>query len=110
MRGRKELLRWNKNLKKICAKKIKRININSLRNNCIKLDILTEQNLGNLDFLVLSETKLESFFSIGHFKIPGYASPFRLGRNSNDGGIIVFVQEESPAKFLPENNKPTKSF
>ena len=96
-------------------KKIKRIvlahlNINSLRNNCIKLDILTEQNLGNLDLLVLSETKIESFLSIGHFKIPGDASPFRLGRNSNDGGIIVFVQEESPAKFLPENNKPTKSF
>ena len=56
--------------------------------------------MGNVDVLVISETKLDDSFPAGQFKIPGFASPFRLDRNQNGGGIIVFVREDTPVKYL----------
>ena len=69
-----------KNLKDIRIKSSNRIvlahlNINSLRN---KLDLLADQIKGNVDVLAISETKLDDSFPAGQFKIPGYASPFKL--------------------------------
>ena len=55
-----------------------KLNINSLRN---KLDALVDQIKGNVDILVISETKLDESFPEGQFKIPGFTSPFRRDRN-----------------------------
>ena len=60
------------------------LNTNSLRN---KFDLLADQIKGKVDVLAISEAKLVDSFPAGQFKIPGYASPFRLDRN----GILVFV-------------------
>ena len=51
------------------------VNINSLRN---KFDTLTDRITGNVDIMVISETKLGDSFPKSQFKILGYSSPFRL--------------------------------
>ena len=67
------------------------LNINSLRN---KFDSLVDQIKGNIDILVISETKLDESFPVGQFKIPGFATPFRRDRNELGGGIMMFVRED----------------
>ena len=71
-----------------------------------KLDILTDQITGNVNVMVVSETKLDDSFPESQFKIPGYSSPFRLGRDQNGGGIMAFVREDITANFLPFEDKP----
>ena len=83
------------------------LNINSSRN---KPDLLVDQIKGNVDVLAISETKLDDSFPAGQFKIPGYTSPFRLDQNQNGGGILVFVREDIPVKFLSSEEKPTEAF
>ena len=68
-------------------------------------DILTDQITGNVDVMVISETKLDDFFPESQFKSPGYSSPFRLDRDQNGGGIMVFVLEDITAKFLSFEDK-----
>ena len=40
---------------------------------------------------MISETKLVSSFPNGQFQIHGYSEPYRLDRNGNGGGILVFI-------------------
>ena len=99
-------------LKDIRIKNVNRIilaplNINSLRN---KLDLLIDQIKGNVDVLAISEKKLHDLCPAGEFKIPGYASLFILDRNQNGGGILIFVREEIPVKFLSSKEKPIEAF
>ena len=79
------------------------LNINSLRN---KFDILTDQITGNVDIMVISETKFDDSFPESQFKISGYSSPFRLDQDQNGGGIMVFVREDITAKLLSFEDKP----
>ena len=65
-----------------------------------KFDILTDQITGNVNVMVISETKLDDSFPESQFKIPGYSSPFRLDRDQNGGGIMVFFREDMTVKFL----------
>ena len=96
-----------KGLKEVRLKNLNRIvlahlNIDSLRN---KFNVLVEQVSGNVDVLVLSETKIDESFSEGQFKIPGFRTPFHLDRDTFGGGILVYVQENIPAKFLSSEAK-----
>ena len=84
-------------LKSVRRKNLSRIifahlNINFLRN---KFDTLVHQIKGNVDVLVISETKLDESFPEGQFKIPGFAH-----RNEFGGGIMVFVREDIPSKLI----------
>ena len=54
---------------------------------------------GNIDILVLTETKLDSSFSSNQFILEGYSKPFRLDRNRN-GGLLVYIREDIPCKEL----------
>ena len=74
-----------------------------------KFDILTDQITGNVDIMVISETKLDDSIPESQFKIPGYSSPFRLDRDQNGGGIMVFVREDITAKFLYFEDKPIEA-
>ena len=47
---------------------------------------------------MISETKIDKSFPWGQFKINGFIKPVRLDRNSNGGGIMLFVLEDIPAK------------
>ena len=72
---------------------IAQLNINSIRN---KFDQLVSIIQGNVDILVITETKLDSTFPTPQFKIDGYSATFRLDRNSNSnsngGGDSCFCK------------------
>ena len=83
------------------------LNINSLRN---KFDYLIEQIMGNIYILVISETKLDSSFPAGQFLINDYSEPFRIDRNSQGGGILLYVSEDISSKLLGVETSPTEGF
>ena len=49
---------------------------------------------------MISETKIYESFPLDQFKINGFNTPFRLNRNSNGGGIMLFVREDILAKLI----------
>ena len=59
--------------------------------------------------MVISETKLDDSFPESQLKISWYSSPFRLDRDQNSGGIMVFVREDITAKFLSFEDKPIEA-
>ena len=93
-----------KHLKKLI---IAHLNINSLRN---KFEFLVDQIKGKVDLLMVAETKLDKSFPQGQFKISGFSRPFRLDRNSNGGGIMLFVREDIPAKLIFTEVSPIEGF
>ena len=83
------------------------LSINFLRN---KSDSLIGQITGNIDILMVSETKLDESFPIGQFIIEGFGVPYRVDQNTNGRGIMVFVREGNPSKLLSVENSPTEAF
>ena len=77
-------------------------NINSVRN---RFDFLGDIIKNNIDILMISETKLDSSFPNGQFQIHGYSEPYRLDRNGNGGGILVFIREDIPTKLIDSQMK-----
>ena len=73
------------------------ININSLSNKFESLKFLFK---GNIDILVITETKLDESFPLQQFVVEGYAIPFRLDRNVNGGGVLVYLREDIPCRQL----------
>ena len=73
------------------------LNVNSIRN---KLDEIKLLIIGNIDVLVLTETKLDESFPLVQFFIEGFATPYRLDRNKHGGGILIYVREDIPSKQL----------
>ena len=55
---------------------------------------------GNIDIIVITETKIDESFPSLQFAIEGYAPPFRLYRNVNGGGVIIYVREDIPCREL----------
>ena len=76
------------------------LNINSIRN---KFDALTYTINNNVDILLLSETKLDESFPSAQFRIKGFTEPYRSDRNSNGGGLLLYVREDIPSKLLKSN-------
>ena len=54
----------------------------------------------NIDFLLVSETKIDGSFTTSQFLIPGFSPPFRLDRDCNGGGLLLYVKDVIPAKLL----------
>ena len=75
------------------------LNINSFRN---KFEMLEEIIKDKIDIFSISETKLDSSFTSGQFVIKGCSTPFRLDRNQNGGGLLLYVREGNPCKILNE--------
>ena len=59
------------------------LNINSIPN---KLNLLAESVSGNVDIIMISETKIDETFPARQFYIDGYTPPYRLDRNCN--GVV----------------------
>ena len=59
---------------------------------------------GNLDILVITETKLDESFPSAQFILERYQVPLRLDRNSEGGGIMVYVREGIPCRKLKSHN------
>ena len=46
---------------------------------------------------MISETKIDDSFPVSHFLRGGYATFYRLDRNSSGSGILVFIREDIPS-------------
>ena len=76
------------------------LNINSIRN---KFEPLKHIIKGNMDIMVVTETKIDDSFPKQEFEIEGYTS-FRRDRNKYGGGILVYVREDIPCREITDQN------
>jgi hypothetical protein len=80
------------------------LNINSVGN---KFDSLVELIEGNLDVLIIGESKLDKSFPKAQFKINGFTKPYRRDRNKDGGGVMIYVRNDIPSQEkeykLPSN-------
>ena len=75
-----------------------------------KFDALTQQITGNVDILMLSETKIDSSFPEGQFLIPDYSARYRIDRTCHGGCVMLFVRADIPSKLLLTENTPIEGF
>ena len=83
------------------------LNINSLR---LKFDSLAQKITGNVDILMISETKLDNSFPEGRFLIEGCSKPYRIERNCHGGGIMLYLRADIPSKILSTELVPMEGF
>ena len=83
------------------------LNINSLR---LKFDSLAQKITGNVDILMISETKLDNSFPEGQFLIEGYRKPYGNDRNYHGGGIMLYVRADISSKLLSRELLPMEVF
>ena len=62
---------------------------------------------GNVDLLLILETKLDNNFLNGQFLIKGYRGLYKLDWDAQGGGII---REDIPSKLLAEKDSPAEGF
>ena len=86
----------NNFIRNIKIKNVNRIVIASLNINSVsgKFDQLKEIIGTNIDILTIQETKLDSSFPPQQFIIQGYSEPYRLDRNREGGGVMIYVRED----------------
>ena len=48
--------------------------------------------LDNIDIFMVTETKLDDYFPVSQFNVEGFSTPFRLYRNKNGRGIILYIR------------------
>ena len=80
--------------------------INSIKN---KFDQLVSSTKNNIDILMILETKIDNSFPTMQFLIEGYCI-YRLDRNEYGGGILVYVREDIPSKFIPTQSSSIEGF
>ena len=73
------------------------LNVNSLR---YKFEEIKSLVSGKVDVFVINETKLDSSFPTEQFAIPGFGLPYRMDRDGNGGGTMIYVREDIPNKEL----------
>ena len=79
------------------------MNINSTRN---KFELFNNQIKANIDTLMISETKIDNTFPHSQFFIEGFSTLYGLDRDSNGGGILLYVREDIPSNAIAIENKP----
>ena len=62
--------------------------------------------LKHLDILVICENKLDETLSSSQFYMDGFSLPYRLDRNHNGGGVMIFVKQDIPSKLLIKQTFP----
>ena len=95
-------------LKKVRINNIKNVIIENLNVNSLvsKFDEIKVIGRGIFDILITNETKLDASFLVNQFFINGFSTPYRLDRNRNGGGIIIYVQEDITSKMLTKHKFP----
>ena len=78
------------------------LNINSLTSKFDEFKLVVS---GIFDILI-TEEKLDKTFTTSQFYIEDFSMPYRLDRNRNGGGIIIYVREDIPTKILIKHNLP----
>ena len=83
------------------------LNINFLRK---KFEILQEQINGNVDILLISQRKLVNSFPNGEILVKGSSAPYRLDRDPQGGGIMLFIRGDIPSNLLAVEEFLTEGF
>ena len=76
---------------------IDNLNINSI---AFKFDELRSLVTCIFGILIIIGTKIDETFSLSQFHVVGFSKPYRLERNRNDCGIIIYIREDIPNKLL----------
>ena len=58
---------------------------------------------GIFDTLIITETKLDDAFPLSQFHMDGFSTPYRLDRNRNEGGIIIYIREGISSKMVTKH-------
>ena len=70
-----------------------------MKKNAFPKEIITNK----VGILLISEANLDTSFPLSQFHIDGFITPYRLNRNQNGGGIMLYIREEDiPSKSLTE--------
>ena len=95
-------------LKGLKLRNVNRLVIGNLNINSIasKFDQLKAIIQCHVDILVIVETKLDITFPTSQFLLDGFSKPYRLDRNRNGGGILIYVREDIRSKLLLKHNFP----
>ena len=80
------------------------ININSIQN---KFYHLMTAVAGNIDILLITETKIDSTFPVNQFYLNGYNAPCRNDCNTNGVGILVNVRDDTRSHIIECENLPS---
>ena len=72
--------------------------------------LLAHQVKGNIDIVMISETKLDESFPSSQFFLRGYSVPFRFNRNGNGGDILLYIKDDIPSKLLSMNKNIERFF
>ena len=83
------------------------LNINSLR---FQFDILVQKIIGNVDSLMIFETKLKNSFPDGQFLIEGYNKLYIIDCNCYGVGIMLYETADIPSKLLPTDSLPMEGW
>ena len=59
---------------------------------------------------MISESNIDNSFPICSFVIDGYSTLYRSGRNSNDGGILLYIKEDISSYLIATEKAPVESF
>ena len=73
------------------------ININSIRH---KIGLLGDMIHDRIDILLISETKIDKSFPNEQFRLKGFGDPYRLDRNCDGGGLLLYFRKDITAKPL----------
>ena len=65
---------------------------------------------GNINVLMISETKIDDSFPVGNFLIDCFSSPYWLDQDSTSGDILLYVREDIPLNLLSTETKPIQGF
>ena len=79
------------------------ININSLP---AKIDQFKEVILKNVDILVITMTKLDDTLPLAQFYVEEFTMAYRLNRNRNGVGVIIYLREDIPIRILEKQKLP----
>ena len=77
------------------------LNINSSYNKFNSLKLLVKNSL---DVFMISETKLDETFPEGQFLLDGFILPYRMGTNTDGGGIALYIREDISYRQISFNN------
>ena len=72
--------------------------------------MLASQVEGNADVVMISERKLDDTFPVDQFVLEVFSKPFKIDRNKNGDGILLFGHEHIPARFISIEKAPIESF
>ena len=58
---------------------------------------------------MILETKIDESFPKAKFLIEGFSTSYRLDRDSNGGGTLLYVREDIPSILIAFEDKPIET-